>query len=78
MKRLTLIVLGIGVAGIAQAATMAELDADGDGMASYEEVLAVLPDMAEETFTLVDIDEDGLLSEDELIAGQEVGLIPAN
>ena len=54
----------------------AEIDVNGDGMYSYPELLAVMPDMSEENFTLMDADGDGLLNADEIAAGTEAGLLP--
>ena len=61
----------------ASTAAAQEVDADGDGMVTLEELLAVYPTVTEETFAAADTDADGMLSADELAAAQEVGLIPA-
>lgn len=53
------------------------IDVNGDGMYSYPELLAVMPEMSEEDFTLLDADGDGLLNADEIAAGTEAGILPA-
>ncbi len=62
---------------IAGAAVAADYDADGDGQVTFDEILALVPTMTEETFSTVDTDGDGMLNADELAAAQESGLIPA-
>ena len=69
---LALILLG-GTAGFAQAA----LDADGDGLVTLEEILAVYPDASADDFATADIDSSGALDEDEMAIALESGLIPA-
>lgn len=54
-----------------------EMDTNADGMYSMEELMAVFPDMAEETFTAADTNGDGLLDSEELAQAQSDGLIPA-
>ena len=80
LMRKIVIYAGFGavLATQAQAVTMAELDTDADGMASFDEVLAVMPDMSVETFNLVDLNQDGLIDADELATAQEAGIIPAS
>lgn len=53
------------------------VDTDGDGMVSFAELLTIMPALTEEEFQALDADADGLLSTDEIGAGQESGLIPA-
>lgn len=59
------------------AALASDLDADSDGMVTYEEVVAMYPDVSEEAFAAIDSDESGALDEDELAAAVEAGTIPA-
>jgi hypothetical protein len=63
------------LAGTAIAAT--EIDTDGDGVYSMEELVAVYPDMTEAGFTAVDADTDGVVSAEEFAAAIEAGLLPA-
>jgi len=76
MKRF-IIALGATTAlmsGAALAAT--EIDADGDGVFSYDEMVAAFPEMTEETYIAVDANADGMVDTEELAAAQEVGLVP--
>ena len=66
-----------GLIATASTAQVAEIDVNGDGMYSFPELLAVMPDMSEENFTLMDADGDGLLNAEEIAAGTEAGLLPA-
>lgn len=53
------------------------LDADGDGMVSYAEAQAALPDLTEAEFAALDANGDGMLNAEEIAAAEEAGLIPA-
>lgn len=53
-----------------------ELDANGDGVLTIDEVQAVYPDMTPETFTAIDVNADGALDDDEVVAAQQAGLMP--
>jgi hypothetical protein len=64
-------ILGAGAA-LAQVET---IDTDGDGMVSYTELLLVMPDMTEDDFTALDVNEDGMLDAEEFAAAEEAGLI---
>ncbi len=55
----------------------AMIDVDGDGMYSFAEVQAVLPEFTEADFVLLDASGDGFLDADEIAAGVEAGLLPA-
>lgn len=54
-----------------------EIDTDGDGQLSYNEMLAAHPEMTEETFVAIDTNADGAVDADELQAAGEAGLLPA-
>ena len=60
------------------AAQEAEIDTDGDGMVSFAELQAILPEMTEDQFMVLDVTGDGLLDADEIAAGTEAGLLPAS
>lgn len=57
-------------------AQIAEIDTDGDGLVSYEEMVAVYPDTTEEAFGQVDTNADGSVDEAELTAALDAGLVP--
>ena len=57
-------------------AAMADVDADGDGVASFTEMLAVYPTLTEDGFGAIDANADGVIDEAEMAAAQEGGLIP--
>lgn len=52
-------------------------DADGDGVYSMDEIAAAFPDMTEDQFAEIDIDESGTIDADELASASEAGLLPA-
>ncbi len=77
MTLIALTVTGLSVAGLpAWAAT--EVDANGDGVMTLDEVQAVYPEITAETFASVDMDADGALSDEEMVAAQEKGIIPSD
>jgi len=54
------------------------IDVNGDGFYSYPEVGAVYPELTDAEFTVMDTTGDGLLDMAEVMAAQEVGLMPAS
>ena len=52
------------------------IDINGDGMYSYPELTAVMPDLTDTTFEVLDTSGDGLLDADEIANGQAAGLLP--
>ncbi len=56
----------------------AEIDVDADGMYSYPELQAVMPEMTEDQFVVLDVNGDGLLDADEIAAATEAGMLPAS
>jgi len=55
---------------------LTEVDTNGDGMASYDELLAAVPELTEDAFTLIDANGDGMVDAEEYAAAQEAGMIP--
>lgn len=53
-----------------------EIDTDGDGLLSYNELLAAHPEMSEENFVAIDTNADGAVDADELKVASEAGLLP--
>ena len=74
MKRTTL-TLAVAIAAGPAFADMATFDANADGAITYEEMVAVLPDATAATFEAADTNVDTVLSEDELNAAMDAGLI---
>lgn len=55
----------------------AAIDVNGDGMYSFPELQAVMPEMTEDDFTVIDTTGDGLLDVDEIAVATEAGLLPS-
>ncbi|SFS08339.1 hypothetical protein [Yoonia litorea] len=55
----------------------ADIDINGDGMYSYPELQAFMPEMTEDTFAELDISGDGLLDAEEIAAGVAAGVLPS-
>ncbi|KQI72683.1 hypothetical protein AN191_06650 [Loktanella sp. 5RATIMAR09] len=68
------VLTALAVPGFAQSA---DIDINGDGMYSYPEVQAVMPEMSEDDFSALDTSGDGLLDADEIAAATEAGLLPS-
>jgi hypothetical protein len=77
MKRIILAtVSAMTIAGVANAATdLADLDTDGDGSASYEEIVAIFPNLTKEEFAEVDTNGSNGWDADELLAGPAQGYL---
>lgn len=70
----TAVAIALAVPAFAQDAA---IDVNGDGMYSYTELAAVLPDITDDEFIALDASGDGLLDAAEIAAGQEAGLLPS-
>jgi Ca2+-binding EF-hand superfamily protein len=68
--------IAVFLAGAAAANAQTTLDANGDGKVTYDEMVAVYPDVTEDQFIAADTNDDGLLDEAELAAAQEAGTLP--
>ena len=64
------------LAASAAFASVGEVDTDGDGVASYTEMLAVYPTLTEDGFGAIDTNGDGVVDAEEMTAAEEAGLIP--
>lgn len=75
MKKITALaaILALGTG----AAFASDMDTNGDGAVSFDEMLAAYPDATEATFAAIDADASGMLSDAEIMAAQDAGLIPA-
>jgi len=68
------VLTALAVPGFAQSA---DIDINGDGMYSYPELQAVMPEVSEDDFAVLDTSGDGLLDADEIAVATEAGLLPA-
>jgi hypothetical protein len=66
------------VAGLSTPAFANVADANGDGLLTMDEVQAVYPEITTDGFTAMDLNADGALDADEVLAAQEAGLMPAS
>ena len=64
----------LGLAAPSWSAT--EIDANGDGMLTLDEVQAVYPDITADSFAEMDVNDDGALDDDEVQAAETAGLMP--
>ncbi len=71
---LTIASLAFGSALWAQSAVE---DADGDGMYSLGELLTVFPNITDELFADIDVNDDGGVDVEELAAAEAAGLVTA-
>lgn len=62
-------------AGAAFAQNFTEIDSDGDGKLTIEEVRQLYPNVKQEGFDMVDTNGDGAVDEAEYDAAQEDGVI---
>lgn len=68
---LTALTAPLATMGIAQAT----MDMDGDGQVSFDEMLAAYPELTEEVFAVIDADASGGVSEEEMQAAIDTGII---
>lgn len=54
-----------------------EIDTNGDGVLTIDEVQAAFPEVTVDAFTAMDVNADGALDDDEVVAAQEAGMMPA-
>lgn len=54
-----------------------EIDANGDGILTLDEVQAVFPEITADSFATMDVNADGALDQEEVTAAQQAGLMPA-
>ncbi len=81
MTKFIAILIGMGAlatSAVAMGDTFADMDTNGDGLLTIEEMQAAYPELTAEQFSELDTSGDGALDEAELVAGQESGLIPAS
>ncbi|MGI9391556.1 MAG: EF-hand domain-containing protein [Boseongicola sp.] len=76
MRFLVLTIASLAFANAVWAQTAVE-DANGDGMYSIEELLTVFPNITDELFSEIDVNDDGGVDIEELAAAESAGLIVA-
>jgi hypothetical protein len=75
--RITLLLPVAAMLGAAPVwAQSAAIDINGDGMYSFAEVQAALPEVSEDQFDQLDLNNDGLLDAEEIAAGEAAGILP--
>lgn len=78
MSRVTLAALLATFIATTATAMSAEIDTDGDGMASLAELQAMYPEVTEDFFIEMDADEDGLINDEELLVAIGAEFLPAS
>ncbi|MEL7343673.1 MAG: hypothetical protein AAFN59_02300 [Pseudomonadota bacterium] len=77
MKRTFFAIMASALVGtLAFAATMEDMDADTDGLVTYDEITAIYPDVTQDAFALADTNADGMIDAEELAAAQDAGVLP--
>ncbi|MEO9515488.1 MAG: hypothetical protein ABJH45_02505 [Paracoccaceae bacterium] len=72
------LIFAVSVPAAAVALTAEEMDTNGDGLLTIDEVQALYPDLNSDSFTAMDLNADGALDADEVAAGQEAGIMPTS
>ena len=54
----------------------AQVDTNGDGYLTLDEVNAAFPEIKAEEFSVMDVNADGVLDNSEVAAAQDAGLMP--
>jgi hypothetical protein len=70
------LVVAMAIPAFAMGQGAADLDVNGDGVLTIDEVQASFPDMTADSFSAMDLNADGALDGDEVAAAQEAGLMP--
>ncbi|MEM8980675.1 MAG: EF-hand domain-containing protein [Pseudomonadota bacterium] len=77
MKHLILPIALLGAATAAWAMTsVTEIDGDGDGVLTLDEMQLAYPDMTAELFEIIDVDANGVVDADEIAAADAAELLP--
>ena len=73
MKHVTLVAALAASIGMSAQAMTADIDTDGDGMASFAELQVAFPELTEVLFQEIDTDADGLVNDEEMAIAVELG-----
>lgn len=76
--KVTLTILSLAVAAAYPASPRgpSEIDLDGDGRYSLEELRRIYPTLTSRAYGEMDVNSDGLVTPSEFRAGQDAGLLP--
>lgn len=66
----------LSIPALAMGQGASELDVNGDGVLTIDEVQAAYPEVTSDSFTTMDLNADGALDADEITAAQDAGLMP--
>lgn len=75
MKK-TLLTAAFGLALASPSLAASEIDSNGDGLLTLDEVQAVFPEITAESFAAMDTNADGALDDSEVVAAQDAGVMP--
>ena len=78
MKKIVIQTVTVIALSATTLSAQSEMDTDGDGLLSYNELLAAYPEMTEENFTAIDTNSDGAVDADEMKVAGDAGLLPTN
>ncbi|MEL7212221.1 MAG: EF-hand domain-containing protein [Pseudomonadota bacterium] len=77
MKTMTLTLAGLTALALSTTAfANTEIDTDGDGVMSMEELQAAYPTLSEDLFAAMDANGDGTIDADEFKAAQDAAVLP--
>ena len=66
----------LSVPALAMGQGLQDVDANGDGVLTIDEVQASFPEVTSDGFSAMDVNADGALDEAEVAAAQEAGVMP--
>ena len=75
MKKIVIQTVTVIALSATALSAQSEMDTDGDGLLSYNELLAAYPEMTEENFTAIDTNSDGAVDADEMTVATDAGLL---
>ena len=73
MRPIHVVCIAMTIAAGSAFAQAMDADTDGDGMVTYDELIAAYPDVTEDDFASMDSDGSGSLDEAEMTAAIEAG-----
>ncbi|WP_417726696.1 EF-hand domain-containing protein [Roseovarius sp.] len=69
--------IAMSLPAVARAGEFSAMDADGDGYVTMSEFQQAMPEATAEIFTAADANADGALTDEEVAAAQDAGVLPA-